>query len=145
MVRVVSRIVFRGSLLLASSQKQVMARSAETREAQSLDLEFRLSARALAEERACNAPEWEPRQRDMLETLMREFVPPFPASGRRNVATLPAAKCQTAKPRFGTMPWNFTAAESRLVESEMSASSFVRTEHASEEPGIPSSERASRR
>jgi hypothetical protein len=36
-----------------------------------------------------NAPEWEPGRRDTLETLPSDFVPPFPASGRRNVGALP--------------------------------------------------------
>ena len=36
-----------------------------------------------------DAPEWEPGRRDTLETLLSDFVPPVPASGRRNVRTLP--------------------------------------------------------
>jgi hypothetical protein len=36
-----------------------------------------------------NAPEWEPGRRDTVETLLSDFVPPFPASGRRNVGALP--------------------------------------------------------
>ena len=44
-----------------------------------------------------NAPEWEPGRRDTLETLLSDFVPPFPASGRRNVGALPrkVSSCQT--------------------------------------------------
>jgi hypothetical protein len=44
-----------------------------------------------------NAPEWEPGRRDTLETLPSDFVPPFPASGRRNVGALPrkVSSCQT--------------------------------------------------
>jgi hypothetical protein len=44
------------------------------------------------EERACNAgqcPRMGAGRRDTLETLLSDFVPPFPASGRRNVRTLP--------------------------------------------------------
>jgi hypothetical protein len=36
-----------------------------------------------------NVPEWQPGRRDTLETLLSDFVPPFPASGRRNVGALP--------------------------------------------------------
>ncbi len=36
-----------------------------------------------------NAPEWQPGRRDTLEALLSEFVPPFPAPGRRNVGALP--------------------------------------------------------
>jgi hypothetical protein len=36
-----------------------------------------------------NALEWEPGRRDTFETLLSDFVPPFPASGRRNVGALP--------------------------------------------------------
>jgi hypothetical protein len=36
-----------------------------------------------------NAPEWQPGRRGAVETLLSDFVPPFPASGRRNVRTLP--------------------------------------------------------
>ena len=35
-----------------------------------------------------NAPEWEPGRRDTLETVLSDFVPPFPASRRRNVGAL---------------------------------------------------------
>jgi hypothetical protein len=44
-----------------------------------------------------NAPEWEPGRRDTLEMLLSDFVPPFPASGRRNVGALPrnVSSCQT--------------------------------------------------
>jgi hypothetical protein len=50
-----------------------------------------------------NAPEWEPGRRDTLQTLASDFVPPFPASGRRNVGALPrnVSSCQT---EVGTMP-----------------------------------------
>ncbi len=36
-----------------------------------------------------NAPGWELGRRDTVETLPSSFVPPFPASGRRNVGALP--------------------------------------------------------
>ena len=44
-----------------------------------------------------SAPEWEPGRRDTLETLPGDFVPPFPASGRRNAGALPrnVASCQS--------------------------------------------------
>jgi hypothetical protein len=36
-----------------------------------------------------NGPEWEPGRRGTVETLLSDFAPPFPASGRRNVGALP--------------------------------------------------------
>jgi hypothetical protein len=36
-----------------------------------------------------NVPEWQPGRRDTLETLLSDFVPPFPASVRRNIGALP--------------------------------------------------------
>jgi hypothetical protein len=44
-----------------------------------------------------NAPEWEPARRGTLETLLSEFVPPFPGSGHRNVGALPrkVSSCET--------------------------------------------------
>ena len=44
-----------------------------------------------------NVPEWEPGRRGTVETLLSDFAPPFPASGRRNVGALPrkVSSCQT--------------------------------------------------
>jgi hypothetical protein len=36
-----------------------------------------------------NAPEWEPGRSGTVETLLSDFLPPFPASGRRDVGALP--------------------------------------------------------
>jgi hypothetical protein len=53
-----------------------------------------------------NAPEWEPGRLDTLETLLSDFVPPFPASRRPNVGALPrkVSRCQTGL--WGDAGWS---------------------------------------
>ena len=50
-----------------------------------------------------DAPEWEPGRRDTLETLLSDFVPPFPRRGG-GMSALWRAKRQAVRQGFGTMP-----------------------------------------
>ena len=83
-----------------------------------------------------NAREWEPGRRETLETLLSDFVPPFPASGRRNVGALPrkVSSCQTGvwddaervRLRICAKPWVRARRSARSIVSRSLGLRFVR-------------------